>query len=64
MVSKSKKDTDSVIITFGIVLLLMEIWKQLMIWKVEFGGRYEIWYFPFQLCSMPMYLCLMYAALI
>lgn len=63
MVSKNKKDTDRVIIIFGIVLLLMEIWKQLMIWKVEFGGSYEIWYFPFQLCSMPMYLCLMYAAL-
>ena len=63
MVSKNKKDTDRVIIIFGIVLLLMEIWKQFMIWKVEFGGRYEIWYFPFQLCSMPMYLCLLCGAL-
>ena len=56
-------DKDKIIVLFGIVFLLMEIWKQLMIWKVEFGGRYEIWYFPFQLCSMPMYLCLLYGAL-
>lgn len=63
-VKKDIKDNkDKIIVLFGIVFLLMEIWKQLMIWKVEFGGRYEIWYFPFQLCSMPMYLCLLYGAL-
>ncbi|SFG34916.1 TMEM164 family acyltransferase [Oribacterium sp. WCC10] len=63
MISKYKSNTDRVIVTFGVVFLMMEIWKQIMIWKVEFGGRYEIWYFPFQLCSMPMYLCLLYMAL-
>ena len=42
----------------GILLLVSEIWKQ---WTLTFrigGGAYSWWHFPFQLCSIPMYLCL------
>lgn len=41
----------------GILLVLSEIWKQ---WTLTFllnNGRYDWWYFPFQLCSIPMYVC-------
>ena len=42
----------------GLILLASEIWKQ---WTLTFQlnhGVYNFWYFPFQLCSVPMYLCL------
>ena len=41
----------------GIVLILSELWKQ---WTLTFhlnNGYYDWWYFPFQLCSIPMYIC-------
>ena len=34
---------------------LSEIWKQLLLTWAN-GGVYRWWYFPFQLCSMPLYL--------
>lgn len=43
----------------GIVMLVSEIWKQ---WTLTFyinNGQYIWWYFPFQLCSIPMYVCLL-----
>ena len=44
--------------TAGVVLTVSEVWKQLFIWFNVSGEVYNWWYFPFQLCSMPMYLCL------
>lgn len=38
----------------GLVFLVMETIKQMIL----IGHGYNVWYFPFQLCSMPMYLCL------
>ncbi len=41
----------------GILLAVSEIWKQ---WTLTFflnNGHYDWWYFPFQLCSIPMYVC-------
>lgn len=43
----------------GILLACMEIWKQIHVYTVTEGGRFSWWWFPFQLCSMPMYLCLL-----
>ena len=43
----------------GILMLASEIWKQ---WSLTFllgGGHYNWWHFPFQLCSIPMYICLL-----
>ena len=42
----------------GVILALMELYKQAFLYFIEFDGRYDWWYFPFQLCSIPMYLCL------
>lgn len=43
----------------GIVMLLSEIWKQHCITFIINEHSYNWWYFPFQLCSIPMYLCLL-----
>ena len=41
----------------GLLLLLLEIWKQLYLYLIVFDGHYNVWYIPFQLCSRPMYMC-------
>jgi len=39
---------------------MLELAKQLYLVCFVFAGRsYDVWYFPFQLCSMPMYLLLL-----
>lgn len=47
-----------VILAFGIVLALLEAAKQFLLFKIY--GAYSWSDFPFQLCSVPMYLCLIY----
>ncbi len=47
----------------GILLAVSEIYKQLFILQVISHGVYDWWYFPFQLCSTPMYLCLVFPLL-
>lgn len=42
----------------GIFMLTSEIWKQWCLTYLLGAGHYNWWYFPFQLCSIPMYLCL------
>ena len=42
----------------GILMLISEIWKQWTLTFVTGHGSYNWWYFPFQLCSIPMYVCL------
>ena len=44
----------------GILMLCSEVWKQFTLTFVIGGGRYNCWYFPFQLCSIPMYILLAY----
>ena len=44
----------------GILMLCSEIWKQLTLTVAIGGGKYIWWYFPFQLCSIPMYILLVY----
>ncbi|MBP3852178.1 MAG: YwaF family protein [Erysipelotrichaceae bacterium] len=41
----------------GIVLLISEIWKQVYLTYIH--GYYMWWHFPLQICSLPMYLCLL-----
>ena len=48
----------SVIAACGIILALGETYKQLFLYIVVNQGAFDWWYFPFQLCSTPMYLCL------
>ena len=42
----------------GILLALSECFKQMFLYYIVNGRKYDWWYFPFQLCSIPMYLCL------
>lgn len=42
----------------GIFLLITEVYKQLFYYYHIGNGSYQWWIFPFQLCSVPMYLCL------
>lgn len=43
----------------GLLLAAGELYKQLFLYYIVYGGQYDWWYFPFQLCSTPMYLCLL-----
>lgn len=47
----------------GLLLTAMELAKQTYLYAVVFGGHYNVWYFPFQLCSVPMYLALLWPLL-
>ncbi len=40
-------------------MFLSEIWKQYCITFIINEHRYDWWHFPFQLCSIPMYVCLL-----
>lgn len=55
--------TDLFFVVCGILMLCGEIWKQLTLTFVLGGGQYDWWYFPFQLCSIPMYILLFYPLL-
>ncbi|MCD8010195.1 MAG: YwaF family protein [Lachnospiraceae bacterium] len=44
----------------GVALLISEIWKQWVLTFQVYNGHYNVWYFPFQLCSLPLYLCPVY----
>lgn len=43
----------------GWVLVILEVYKQLFLYHIVNGGAYDWWFFPFQLCSVPMYLCIL-----
>ncbi|MCB7317215.1 TMEM164 family acyltransferase [Lacrimispora sp. 210928-DFI.3.58] len=43
----------------GLILAASEAYKQGFLYTVCGNGHYDWWYFPFQLCSIPMYLCLL-----
>lgn len=42
----------------GLLLAVGEIYKQLFYYYILNEHSYDWWLFPFQLCSLPMYLCL------
>lgn len=44
----------------GLILAVSEIWKQWCLTMLVNNGVYDWWYFPFQLCSLPMYLLLVF----
>ena len=43
----------------GLLLAVSEIYKQGFLYYIVNNSHYDWWYFPFQLCSVPMYLCLL-----
>lgn len=44
--------------SFGFFLAICEVYKQLFFYFYMEDHSYPWWIFPFQLCDMPMYLCL------
>lgn len=58
-----ERQKGKLVVAAGFLLLLMEIWKQLTLWLIVGKGKYNVWYFPFQLCSLPMYISLLYGVL-
>ena len=57
--AKSRSDAVKRLSVCGWILLVMEVYKQVFLYTVVNGMRYNFWYFPFQLCSMAMYLCIL-----
>ena len=55
----AEKREDLQLLTAGLLLLCAELWKQYVLTFRIGGGAYQWWYFPFQLCSVPMYLCVL-----
>ena len=56
MKQKQKSRADRVLFVMSLLLLFLELAKQYGILMMEGRGQYNVWYFPFQLCSMPIYL--------
>lgn len=53
----------AVLLAGGVLLVVLELYKQGFLYLIVNGGQYNWWYFPFQLCSVPMYLGLIYGFL-
>lgn len=63
----SEKNLKIILLTYGIVSLLLEALKQLS-WAATINGNSITWHYswysaPFQLCTMPIYTCLLAAFL-
>ncbi len=54
----SDKTFSHILTICGIALLTSEAYKQLFLYFVINRQSYDWWFFPFQMCSLPMYLCL------
>lgn len=54
----TEKQNRIVLLTVGLFLLVSEVYKQLFYFRVVDPGVYPWGDFPFQMCSVPMYLCL------
>ncbi len=52
------KQKKKLLFVFGCLMALSEVWKQLFVYFIMTEEGYNWWYFPWQICSMPMYLCI------
>ncbi len=50
------KKLDRIFFFVGVGMFISELWKQWYLTFVINDGCYDWWYFPFQLCSLPMYI--------
>lgn len=53
----SAKSSRRLLIGVGVFLMVTEVYKQLLYCLTIHESGYPWWIFPFQLCSVPMYLC-------
>ena len=57
--NSSDKVCDRLLFGIGLFLALTEVYKQLFYYyTMDSTPHYHWWIFPFQLCSVPMYMCL------
>lgn len=56
---RTEKGVRKVLAVTGWILVVLEVYKQLFLFFVVNGGAFDCWFFPFQLCSVPMYLCIL-----
>lgn len=56
----AKKPASQVLFISSLILAASELFKQGFLYYIVGGMSYDWWYFPFQLCSVPMYLGLLY----
>lgn len=54
-----EQTTDRSLFIFGVALACGELYKQLFLYYHINHEAYDWWFFPFQLCSLPMYFCLL-----
>jgi len=62
LTGQQKKDpakAEHHLFLIGILLLVLELYKQAFYYVVVNHMQYDWWIFPFQLCSTAMYLCLL-----
>ena len=55
----SRPVANGILLGVGLLLILSEVFKQFFCYYVIADNTYHWGEFPFQLCSMPMYLCLL-----
>ena len=54
----SDRKNKKILFFTGIFLLIIEIYKELFYYFIVNNGKYDFSIFPFQLCDVPMYICL------
>lgn len=54
-----RRKTDRLVFASGLAFAGMELYKQLYCFYVLGSGSYDFSLFPFQFCSLPIYLCLL-----
>jgi uncharacterized membrane protein YwaF len=59
---KNEKQVCRILAATGWILIILEVYKQFFLYYVVNGGAFDFWFFPFQLCSVPMYLCVILPA--
>ncbi len=57
---QNARNENTVLPACGVILAVLELYKQGFLYYVVYNRHFNWWYFPFQLCSIPMYLCLIY----
>ena len=60
--AKNKTQVCRILAATGWILIILEVYKQFFLYYVMNGGAFDFWFFPFQLCSVPMYLCVILPA--
>lgn len=54
---RKKENIVPVLAVCGVILCVMEVFKQIFLYQTN--GYFDWWRFPFQICSIPMYLCIL-----